>query len=520
MAALQERIHLSPRARATVLWITVAITLVFLWQVRSVLTPFIWAIIIAYVLNPVVLFLARRTGLSRRLWAVVFYLVLLGLIIFALSTLVPQLSQQITEFSKEIPSHLREASRVLREQGLLDRNVVDILGVQINLDATDAEITKQLSSLISQQFAPSALPVLAHGLESLLRLLVFLVATFFLLLEMDRIGDGIARLTPPVARAELGPWVRRINHVLGAYIRGQLILVMLMTVVTYVGLSALHVRFAPLLAIFTGLVETMPFVGPYIAGGTAVLVALTQGSAPFGWTPVALAIAVAIMYTILRQLEDNFVMPFLVGRLVHLHPLVVIFSVLSGAALAGILGLLLAVPVAATIKIVAIYLYGKLNEEPPRTVVAIDPDDTWDAIAAELREGASVSRASGASKPNLLISVPRPPAALLEPVEFHRLSALLEEIRGDAALLTSNPALPKLAKEAGIATEMKPEMEVPVAPPPDFQESEPITILTRLRREPDDGEGAEGTTTINRRGLFSTRPLRANKDLGEEDQPL
>src|SRR5206468_2908272 len=149
------------------------------------------------------------------------------------------------------------------------------------------------------------------------------------------------------------------------------------SVTTFIGLSLLQVRYAPLLAIFTGLVETMPFIGPYIAGATSVLVALTQGSAPFGWTNVGLGIAVAAMYTALRQLEDNFVMPFLIGRLVHLHPLVVIFSVLSGAALGGILGLLLAVPVAATVKIVATYLYGKLSEAPPRTVTSIDDEGGW-----------------------------------------------------------------------------------------------------------------------------------------------
>src|SRR5439155_6516359 len=231
--------------------------------------------------------------------------------------------------------------------------------------------------------------------EGLLKLLVYLVATFFLLLEMDRIGDGIANLTPPAVRAELGPWVRRINHVLGAYIRGQFILVVLMSAVSYIALTILGVRFAPLLAIFTGLVETMPFIGPYVAGGTAVLVALTQGHAPFGWTPVILAIAVAITYTLLRQLEDNFVMPFLIGRLVHLHPLVIIFAVLSGAALGGILGLLLAVPVAATVKIVATYLYGKLREEPARTLVALERGDSWSVILGRVREAALISQANG-----------------------------------------------------------------------------------------------------------------------------
>lgn len=514
-----ERIYLSSRARATVIWLSVGLTLFFIWQVHEILTPFIWAIITAYVLNPVVVFLARRTGMPRRLWAILFYLLLLGLLIWGLGTLLPLLSQQLAQFVKEMPSHVREAGKYARQAGLLDNNVIDILGTQIDLNASDEQISKQLSALVSQQLGRSALPALARGFEGLLKLLVYLVSTFFLLLEMERIGDGIARVTPPAARAELGPWVRRINHVLGAYIRGQLILVVLMSVTSYIALTLLGVRFAPLLAIFTGLVETMPFIGPYIAGGTAVLVALTQGHAPYGWTPVVLAIAVAITYTVLRQLEDNFVMPFLIGRLVHLHPLVVIFSVLSGAALGGILGLLLAVPVAATVKIIAMYLYGKLNEEPPRTVTTIDDEDGWDDVAERIRQAVLVSKAGGASRPRLLVSVPVPPPALLEPSQFHRLQALLDESLTDAVLLTSDPKLTQLAKDAGISTEQEPEWPVVTAPEPDYEEGEPSTFLRRRRRGQEEQDSEDKGERFSRPRLFQTRPLTPPKEV-DKDQPV
>lgn len=474
---MTERIYLSSRARATILWIAVAVILLFLWKVNEILTPFVWAIVTAYVLTPVVIFLSRRTNLPRRLWAILLYVALLGLVIWGLGTLAPLLSQQVAEFSKEIPNYFKEAGK------LLGQSKIEALGVSIDLDAPNAQISKQVSQMASEfgrGFLPGAIPRVA---ESLLKLLVYLVSTFFLLLEMERIGGLFVRYTPEVARVELGPWVRRINHVLGAYIRGQLFLVVLMSVVSFIALTLLGVKFAPLLAIFTGLVETMPFIGPYIAGGVAVLVALTQGSAPYGWSPTTLAIAVAITYTVLRQLEDNLVMPFLIGRLVHLHPLVVIFMVLSGAAIAGILGLLLAVPFAATAKIVITYLYGKFNEEPPRTVVMVDQDIGWEGIAERLREAVLVSQAQGASRPRLLISVPRPPAVLLDRAQFHRLPALLAESRANAVLITSNDALRKLAEEAGIATEARDDLQGAPPPEPDFEESERRTLLKRGKRD-------------------------------------
>jgi predicted PurR-regulated permease PerM len=474
-----ERIYLSSRARSAILWIVVGLTLLFLWQVRSILTPFLWAVVTAYVLNPVAVFLARRTGLSRRVWAVVFYLGLLGLLAWGLSSLVPLISQQLNDLSRELPRHFREAGK------LIGQSEIELLGVRINLNAPDDEIRRQVGRLLSnlsQDIIPEAIP---HVAESLLKLLVYLVASFFLLLDADRIGELISRFTPPGARAELGPWVRRINHVLGAYIRGQLILVALMSTVTYIALSILQVRFAPLLAIFTGLVETIPFIGPYTAGSTAVLVALTQGHAPFGWTPLVLGVVVAIVYTVLRQLEDNFVMPFLIGRLVHLHPLTVIFAVLSGAALGGILGLLLAVPIAATVKIIASYLYYKFREEPPRTLVLVEPDDDWEAIAVRVREGVLVSRAEGASRPRLLISVPYPPPAMLDPAQFHRLPALVQESAADALLLTTNEALAALAAEAGMAVTAGPATEAPATvPEPPVEEIE-VKLPTLLNRRKD-----------------------------------
>jgi hypothetical protein len=203
----------------------------------------------------------------------------------------------------------------------------------------------------------------------------------------------------------------------------------------------------------------------------AVFVALTQGHAPFGWSSIGLAIAVALTYTVLRQIEDNFVMPFVVGKLVHLHPLVVIFSVLSGATLGGILGLLLAVPVAATIKIVAIYLYRKLNEQPARRLVMIEPSDDWERISERVREGVLEAQAEGNVPPRLLLSIPAPPPIMLDPAQFHRLPALITEQSVDAAILTQNADLIRLAGEANIPTEDK--LEPPLSPldPSDLDEA-------------------------------------------------
>ena len=159
-----------------------------------------------------------------------------------------------------------------------------------------------------------------------------------------------------------------------------------------------------------------------------------------------------------------------------------------------------------------------MNEEPPRIVTTIDYQDSWDDVSARIRQAVLVSKAGGASRPRLLISVPVPPSVLLEPSQFHRLQALLDESLTDAVLLTSDPTLTKLAKDADIPTEQEPEWPVFTAPEPDYQESEPSTFLRRRRRGQDGEDSEEKGERLGRPRLFQTRPLTPPKE-ADEDHP-
>ncbi len=171
-------------------------------------------------------------------------------------------------------------------------------------------------------------------------------------------------LVPAPYRAEMRELGRSIDRVLGAYIRSQVILIVLMSVLTYIPLSLLGVKYALVLAIATGFLEVIPFVGPYTAAGSAMLVSLVQATTPWGWPNWLLAVVVGIIYLVLRQGEDHLIIPNLVGHIVKLHPIFVIFAILAGGHLGGALGLLIAVPLAATFRIILAYLYAKLVDSP------------------------------------------------------------------------------------------------------------------------------------------------------------
>jgi hypothetical protein len=162
-----------------------------------------------------------------------------------------------------------------------------------------------------------------------------------------------------------------VNRTLGAYLRGQVILVVIMSTASYIALRTLHVDYALSVAIATGFLELIPLIGPWTAGTIAVIIALFQPTAPFDWSNTTLAAVVGFIYFALRQLEDAFVIPLVIGRFVHLNPFVVLFVLVIGTSIAGPLGLILSVPVAAVLKIIFQFFHAKVMASAVRKVEVI-----------------------------------------------------------------------------------------------------------------------------------------------------
>lgn len=369
----QGRIIFPLWAKIITVGVIIWLTILLLRAVGGLLNPFIWAIITAYLLNPLVTTLHVRTKIGRAWWVILLYIVAgLGLYL-GFNWLVPRLANQYSDLVRALPNFAAQTEQWVAENGR-----ISIGGSTLDLRPGEAEIASFFTELGRE--LPASVPEFVFGvLERLVLLLVYLVVTFYLLLQADQITDRMYGLIPLPQRVEIRELGRSIDRVLGAYIRSQLLLIVIMAVVTYIPLSILGVQYALVLAIATGFLEIIPFVGPYTAAGSAMLVSLFQQTTPFGWPNWVLALVVGVIYLILRQAEDHLIIPNLVGRIVKLHPIIVIFSILAGAALGGALGLLMAVPLAATIKIILTYLYEKLIDSPtPTTAVRAQEHDMLD----------------------------------------------------------------------------------------------------------------------------------------------
>jgi predicted PurR-regulated permease PerM len=327
-------------------WALLLLALAFFYITRTILSPFIIASVLAYIFSMVIDRVQQRMGWPRVLIVSLFYLLVLGTLGIALYFGSEELYRQSREFVSREPNVIEAGLKQI-----LGGNTYEFGGQTWDAHLLAERITAGISDYLSNGGTGDAVHFASMIVTRLLDTLLVIIVSFYLLLGGHRFGSYLLKFVPAQSRERTGYVAGRVHTVLGAYLRGQLFLIGLMSLVSFLVLQfVFNLPYALPLGIVTGLLEIIPLVGPVIAGALAASVALaTHG-------PGA-AIGVIIAYFILRELEDNFVVPMVVGKVVEIHPVVTIFAVLAGGAAAGVLGMILAVPVAAAIKVLLDFLY-------------------------------------------------------------------------------------------------------------------------------------------------------------------
>jgi predicted PurR-regulated permease PerM len=346
----------SPTMKRVTVGLLIVGALFLTYRASDIVRPFLWAAILGYILLPVVRAFENRLTNQRGLAAAIVFVAVLLVIAGGVRFLAPLAVTQAQTFQGTLPTLLANAQNTLAET--LDQiGAEDLVPIVFGPVATaPLEVTRNVAGL--------AVPFIVGFSRFLLEFLVFLIATFFFLRDWPRLINWVKGLVPAASRHELFPLFEQVSILLSRYVRGQLLLIVIMATATTIGLTFFGVPFSLLLGIVTGVLEVIPIIGPITAGAIACLVALGNPN-PFGWSQLAYVGAIAIMYTVLRHAEDYFVIPLVIGRIVRLHPALVIFSLLSGGAVFGLIGIVLAVPVVATLRLVLIYVSAKLRDEDP-----------------------------------------------------------------------------------------------------------------------------------------------------------
>lgn len=339
--------------KRVVLLVVLAAAALVLVRASEVVLPFVWAFVLGYVLQPAVSFIERRTRMRRGLAAGLVFLAIVAAIAGVIRLVAPLAVAEMRDVQNALPTLLQNAqiaaASILRDVGLGDLDVLVLVPASSEISATVARLVVPVATAVGR---------------FTLALLIFLIALYFTLRDAPRLFALVREALPRDHRAEMLRIGEQVSDLIARYIRGQLLLVAIMSTVTAIGLSILEVPYGIVLGLVTGVLELIPIVGPITAGAIAAVVALGHPN-PFGWSQLGYVGAVVAMYTVFRHAEDYFVIPLVIGGIVRLHPAVVIFSLLAGGAMFGLLGVLLAVPTAATVRLLLVYVAAKLRDEDP-----------------------------------------------------------------------------------------------------------------------------------------------------------
>lgn len=361
--------------------------LFLLYLSLSVLPLIIVAALIAFLLMPLVNFFHQRLKLPKGVAVLVTYLLATIVILLSPLIFIPPIVDGF-QYLAGIDYQLLVDSALQRVENLLlalkEVNTYAV-GFNINLDGivdpalallqeADTDITPAMPSIETILRSLRSALTTTYGLATniagtvfsgALTFIVTLLSAIYLSLDAPKFKAKFLEIVPEAQRPEMATLIRRLGAMWQAYFRGQLILMFVIGLITWLGNMILGLPGAFALGVIAGVLELIPNLGPFLAAIPAVIVALLQGSTYMAVNNLTFALIIIGFYILVQQLENTLIVPRILGDAVNLHPLVVMIGVLVGANVAGILGALLAAPVIASGREIIRYLYLKvLGQEP------------------------------------------------------------------------------------------------------------------------------------------------------------
>jgi predicted PurR-regulated permease PerM len=324
------------------------------------------ALILAFLIVPLVGLLHHRARLSWGLAAnICFLLVLftiLGLSTWAGFAVVDQLQalfKVVQEMLMDLPAELAEISTVTITLGPcnIDLSQLDLPTLAENLLASVQPIFGQVSTLIAS--------LASIAIESLARIFFTFAVAYFIIIDYPRIRSAVQNIEIPQYQDDFHRLRNALAAIWNAFLRGQLLVVTSTGLLTWILMTALGLNVSLGLGVLGGLAKFIPIVGPFTAGLVAALVALFQDTNWYGLTPLGHGILVVICVVVLDQLIDYIIVPRIMGASLKLHPVLILFGLLIGASLAGVLGLLLSAPMMASLILLGRYIFRKLFDLSP-----------------------------------------------------------------------------------------------------------------------------------------------------------
>ncbi len=319
---------------ATVIKIIVIILFfLFLYLLRDVILILLFSIIIASAVSPFADWL-QKNKIPRLLGVLLLYLTFFTLVVFLLSLIVPFISVQVSDLTQALPKFIASISGALEKaQQTTTSRYFDFLSeIQNALDSFSEFL--QISS-------QSVLNIIINIFGGVFSFIAVIVISFYLSVMKQGIASFLGSVVPEKYEDYIiGLW-RRTERKVGRWFQGQLLLALTVGLVVFVGLSLFNIKYALILGIIAMMLEIIPIVGPVVSAIPGIILAFSQSP--------TLGLWVLVFYVAVQQAENHILAPFILGKSLGLNPITVIIAILIGAKMAGILGIILSVPVAVVI---------------------------------------------------------------------------------------------------------------------------------------------------------------------------
>lgn len=310
-----------------------------------VISPVFIGLIIAWLFDPLVDFLQKKK-IPRIVSCIIVYVIFIGLLSLLIFLMVPSFIDQIKDFIKAIPNFLTESKDFVSStlNSFSSGTDIDVTSVKQQIFATLESIGTNLTTNLPNTLLSIGKGIISGGMNVILGLMI----GFYMLYDFDKVNKKILEIAPKKNHDDLKDLGNRINHSLREYVMGVLIVMTLVFVTQSICLTLAGLEAPLIFALFCAVTDIIPYFGPYIGAIPAVLVGFTMS--PF--TGICCIIAIVVV----QLLENNFYQPLIMGHAMKLHPVTIMLGLLIFEHFFGIIGMIIATPVIATIKVILMFI--------------------------------------------------------------------------------------------------------------------------------------------------------------------
>ncbi|PLR82807.1 AI-2E family transporter [Bacillus canaveralius] len=314
---------------------------------KTVLLPIIMTAVVYYLLNPIVDFL-EKFKIKRVYSILMLFLIIIGVLTILIVSVIPFLRDQVLSLIYSFPQYARDVESMTKQ--ILGSEFVNQAQRTLNINVADLSnnLSRQATTLIENTWTGIGSFVGAVK-DFILAVITLPFILFYLLKDGDKLPKYIRSLLPVSLRKQTATVMQEMNNQISSYIRGQIIVSFCIGILLFIGFLTIGLDYASLLALIAAFTSIVPYLGPAIAITPALIIAIV--TSPF------MLLKLIIVWTIVQLIEGKFISPQIMGRNLHIHPITIIFVILTAGNLFGVVGILLAVPGYAILKVIITHLF-------------------------------------------------------------------------------------------------------------------------------------------------------------------